>query len=82
LARTLSKEYLNLPLITDKIKENYAGSKKLRLTIERNAINVDKLQTLIIKNNKIRHLPVVDKEECLIGLFSLRLFLDEIFRMQ
>jgi CBS domain-containing protein len=39
------------------------------------------LMALII-NNKIRHLPVVDKEKCLIGLFSLRHFLDEIIRIQ
>jgi CBS domain-containing protein len=36
----------------------------------------------LIMNNSIRHLPVVDKEECLTGLFSIRLFLDEILRMK
>jgi CBS domain-containing protein len=32
----------------------------------------------IISNNNIRHLPVVDKKECLTGIFSIRHFLSEI----
>jgi CBS domain-containing protein len=33
----------------------------------------------LIVSNKIRHLPVVDKQGTLVGVFAVRSFLDEIF---
>jgi CBS domain-containing protein len=36
----------------------------------------------LIKNHNIRHLPVVNKEETLTGLFSIRQFLDKILQMK
>jgi CBS domain-containing protein len=36
----------------------------------------------ILLSHKIRHLPVTDKEGKLIGLFSFRAFVDEVFGMK
>lgn len=33
-------------------------------------------------SNKIRHLPVVDKQGTLVGVFAIRSFLDEIFGVE
>lgn len=36
----------------------------------------------ILLSHKIRHLPVTDKEGKLVGLFSFRAFVDEVFGME
>lgn len=40
--------------------------------------SLDEAKNLLL-SHRIRHLPVIDKEGKLIGLFSLRAFLDEVF---
>jgi CBS domain-containing protein len=37
---------------------------------------------ILLLSHRIRHLPVVDKEGKLIGLFSFRAFVDEVFGMK
>ncbi len=36
----------------------------------------------LLLSHKIRHLPVIDKEGKLVGLFSFRAFVDEVFGME
>jgi CBS domain-containing protein len=37
---------------------------------------------ILLLSHRIRHLPVIDKEGKLIGLFSFRAFVDEVFGMK
>jgi CBS domain-containing protein len=65
------------------VAENIPLTTPLRYIMTSNPITVHEEATFselmaIISNNNIRHLPVVDKKECLTGIFSIRHFLSEI----
>ncbi len=66
------------------VANKYSLDKPLNSTMSRHVVTVsveesfDEVKRLILSHN-IRHIPVTDETGKLIGLFSLRAFLDEIF---